>query len=607
MNTRSSSSQKIVVTLISVFLVFVVSFGFWYNYTYHPTVNKKEEIESPVLESDGKFVYWTECSTVKIRPFDSPGDEQSIHIKAAKNEYEAFQVAVTAPEGLTTVKASVSHLTSGDDIISRENIRLYREAYLEVVKTSNTEGEVGPWPDTLIPDRDPYFNETRYAFPFDVPAGQNRVIWVDVFVTPTTCAGTYTGNLTITASGRTPAKIPINLTVWNFTLPSTASLTSAFGFDGWELLVGHYGDHEPYDRILPLSKLYAESGLMHRISLESVTSEDWSIFPSPPTTPINWTEFDVNWGPFVEGVDLPYGLRGARLTSMNLNEWGESDEERVVYWRRFADHFEEKGWIDILFDYTWDEPDEDGDFSELRRRANLIHEADPDLRVMVTTPIQLGSRYDLTGVIDVWVPVINEMHGKPDSDFEGNQRGLYDGVLEAGDELWWYQSCMSHGCYERGEDEHSIGWPSYMVDIPAVYNRIMEWQSFRYNISGELYFSTNYAYEFNDFSGNDPWKNLNYFGGNGDGTLFYPGRPEKIGGIHHIPVESIRLKMIREGMEDYEYMKMLLDLGDESFARSQIDSVVTNAYTFNIDPNSLFSAREKMAQRITQLHAARKQ
>lgn len=44
-------------------------------------------------------------------------------------------------------------------------------------------------------------------------------------------------------------------------------------------------------------------------------------------------------------------------------------------------------------------------------------------------------------------------------------------------------------------------------------------------------------------------------GGNGEGTLFYPGRPDKIGGNDHIPVSSLRLTLIREGNEDYECVK----------------------------------------------------
>ncbi|MCP5051302.1 MAG: DUF4091 domain-containing protein, partial [bacterium] len=141
------------------------------------------------------------------------------------------------------------------------------------------------------------------------------------------------------------------------------------------------------------------------------------------------------------------------------------------------------------------------------------------------------------------------------------------------------------------------GWPSYAIDIPALSNRIMEWLSFKYDISGELYYSTTYAY-FGVSGNDDPWNNQYYFWGNGDGTLFYPGRPDKIGGTHHIPVESIRLKMIREGLEDYEYMVLLKNLGEESFARTQVDSVVIDTYTFSYDPEALYSAREQMAQRI---------
>ncbi len=155
----------------------------------------------------------------------------------------------------------------------------------------------------------------------------------------------------------------------------------------------------------------------------------------------------------------------------------------------------------------------------------------------------------------------------------------------------------SHGCYELGGQFNS-GWPSYMVDIPAVYNRIMPWQAFRSKVSGELYFATNYAYEFNDGAKGDPWNTLYYFGGNGDGTLFYPGRPDKVGGKHHIPIASIRLKMIREGMEDYEYMRILQGLGEEEFARQQVDSIVRNAYTFSQDPALLHTVRENMANRI---------
>src|SRR5262249_54164354 len=134
-------------------------------------------------------------------------------------------------------------------------------------------------------------------------------------------------------------------------------------------------------------------------------------------------------------------------------------------------------------------------------------------------------------------------------------RSAYDSETQNGKQLWWYQSCGSHGCSVVGGD-YFRGWPSYMIDDAPVRNRIMEWLSWKYDIHGELYFSVDEAFSKKP----DPWKDVSLYGGNGDGTLFYPGRPQVIGGTTHIPIESIRLKLIREGLEDYEYLVMLTKL-----------------------------------------------
>ena len=80
-----------------------------------------------------------------------------------------------------------------------------------------------------------------------------------------------------------------------------------------------------------------------------------------------------------------------------------------------------------------------------------------------------------------------------------------------GAKLWWYQSCMSHGCgpAEGPEARVFTGWPSYMVDASAVSNRAMGVAAFRNGIEGELYYSTTEAYD------RDPWTDLWRFHGNG--------------------------------------------------------------------------------------------
>ena len=112
---------------------------------------------------------------------------------------------------------------------------------------------------------------------------------------------------------------------------------------------------------------------------------------------------------------------------------------------------------------------------------------------------------------------------------------------------------MSHGCNIVGGD-YFTGWPSYVVDAPAMSHRILEWLTFRYHVGGELYYNTVEAYA----NGLDPWRDQLLFGGNGDGTLFYPGRAAtSSAGTSDIPVESVRLALIREGLEDYEYLRAL--------------------------------------------------
>lgn len=47
------------------------------------------------------------------------------------------------------------------------------------------------------------------------------------------------------------------------------------------------------------------------------------------------------------------------------------------------------------------------------------------------------------------------------------------------------------------------------------------------------------------------------YGGNGDGYMLYPGTPDRIGGKTGVPIESVRLKHVRDGYEDFEYLRLL--------------------------------------------------
>jgi hypothetical protein len=127
-----------------------------------------------------------------------------------------------------------------------------------------------------------------------------------------------------------------------------------------------------------------------------------------------------------------------------------------------------------------------------------------------------------------------------------------------------------------------------MVDATPVRNRVFQWMAWLYNIHGELYYATDI------WPGGNPWQSLYFVGGNGDGSLFYPGSTDIIGGTTPIPIASIRLKLIRDGMEDYEYLNLLTAAGHSELASVAAHSFITNAYTFNNDPAALSNARQQM-------------
>ncbi|HLG22021.1 MAG TPA: PKD domain-containing protein, partial [Candidatus Manganitrophaceae bacterium] len=536
---------------------------------------------------------WTDHATVKIRPKTPPKTGQSsANLKSAKNEFEAFQLIVTADtSALSGVDVNVSDLTDGrGNIIPAASAMIYKEAFINVSTPSTIQGGTGEWPDALIPKRDEYAGEVRNAFPFSVALGRNQPVWIEVYLPPAASAGVYSGSATVTATGQNPVVVPIQLTVWDFALPSTSSLKSAFSIDHHLLPAGHGVSGLP----VALTQLYTQAGLLHRLSNSYLIS---------PVSLGGWSAFDTTFGSFLDGtVSLPGGkLPGNRLTSVQLRDYGHKTD--IPFLRDYAQHFKAKGWFDRLFQYTCDEPPNGCSWDQIKTWSSALHQADPELRSMVTTSVQNATNGGAASAIDLYVPTIRFMDNKPygrapgeevpgGSGTIGNQRSKY------GPEVWWYQACGSHGCGMVGggvydKEGYHLDWPSYMIDLPAMFSRVMEWQSWKYNIQGELYYDMVYAY-----GSGDAWVNQYYFGGNGDGTLFYPGKPSKIGGTKHIPIESIRLKLIREGMEDYEYMNLLKSAGDGAFADEQAARVVTNAYTWNREPLDLYDAREKMAARL---------
>jgi hypothetical protein len=524
---------------------------------------------------------WVAAATEKIRPDTQARPATEARIAAARNEFEAFQVVVTGPAA--NVSARVSALEGPGRL---DDVKLYRVDLMNVTTPSSLDGGTGRWPDALVPAVDDVVGEQRNAFPFAVAGGESRAIWVEVRIPPDAAPGAYFGTVTV-SSAEGEANIPVVLTVWDITLPPTSSLRTHFGLGYGTLARGHglSGDADA-----ELRQRYGSFGLDHRVSVSGIWDDGKQG---------DFAHFDRFYKPLVDGTATTR-LPGARMTTAKYVGRRDSVDE----YKRWAQKARAEGWFDALFDYTCDEPPLTCSWDEINGRTGVVHAADPEMKTLVTTQIWEADAHGVTGGVDIIVPVVNWMDDKPGSEHAGSNRHKYDGFLASSPqkELWLYQSCMSHGCggtvnfgSPSAGDQYFTGWPTYMIDASAVRNRAMEWISFLENATGELYWESSFAIAERGMAA---WDSQWDFSGNGDGTLFYPGTPDRIGGTSHIPVASIRLKMIREGMEDYEYLKLLSDLGHADEARAIARDLFPNAYATEVAPEKVMAAREALATAI---------
>ena len=526
-----------------------------------------------------ELTHWVMHGTARSKPDSAPGNAQTVIIKAARNEYEPFQVILQSQENLKKLDVTVSDLV-GDDgqKIGKENIALFREHYIHArVPSYRCDNPPGWYPDALIPFVNPITGEradpkdTRFvAAPFDIWAGQNQAIWVDVFVPRNADAGDYTGELAVTVGGAEALKVPINLTVWDFALPDVPSMKAHFG--GYTRTAKWHGLAANSEEFRQIELRYCEAMADHRICPEIPAH----LHPKAnPDGSISTEETHAQLREFIEKMRVNSFQIRFSTRSPYSDPLGEDRDRATRYLRNLYDYLEENSWAEMSYTYMIDEPNDAEAYDRVRAFAEFLHEAHPRLKFLCTeqTPTQNPEWGDFYGYVDIWVPLW------PLHDEENAQERL-----DSGEELWSYTALC------QGKQPS----PFWQLDFPVLNYRISAWGSWQYQMTGLLYWSVVFWERVKD-----PWLDqLTIYGRyNGDGSLLYPGADAGIDG----PVTSIRLKNIREGMEDYEYFRILSDLGDNDFVNEQVRKQIQTWFSWEKNPDKLMETREQLAQRILQL------
>jgi len=512
----------------------------------------------------------------RVRPHDAVREGGSIQIKAARNEYEPFQIVVHAgANGLKGVNVQVSDLRSGQATVPSRRISLYREHYIEVTKASyKTKEGTGWYPDALVPfpnplDGQPITGARFVGAPFDVRPNSNQPVWVDVFVPKDTRPGDYAGEITVTASGQSPIKIRLQLTVWNFTLPDTPSMRSNFGgFEDRMAKAHRVRANTPEGR--QLERRYAEAMAAHRLC----PPVPWYLLPEArPDGSIDPTQTHAALKEWIEALHVT----GIPIDLQGRDPLKKDRARSTKYLQAIYAYLKANGWEKLAYIYVLDEPNDAKAYEEVRQRGKLIHEAQPGIKVLCTeqpTP-QEAAWGTLVGSVDIWVPLWTLFEEKAAAE-----------RLAAGEELWSY-TALCQGA--KGQDT-----PYWELDFPLLDYRIPAWTSFRYGISGLLYWTTVYWEKAGDVWTNPATYSSDSAPFNGEGSLFYPGADAGFAG----PVASMRLKQIREGLEDYEYLVLLSQRGGKAFAQDAARRLAQSWTQWNDDPKALYRMREEVAEKI---------
>jgi hypothetical protein len=530
-------------------------------------------------------------STVLLRPaVATPPGAPHADLVAARNEFESFQVAVEGGDGRPGVGVAVAGdgLTGpGGATIPADDVTIYREAPYHVTFASDGEGEPGDWYDALIPERDPFYGEDRNAFPYDIPADAKLVSWIDVFVPEAAEGGTYRGRLLVTQDdgATTLATIPIRLRVLDFELPATTSLRSLTlstpEFDPGIICRTFDGEEcDPdADRGWLLSYLFSRAGLENRVTISNPAPVRTPAFDDPAQREL----FDRFAGPLLDGEGHPppdAGLLDARVRGAELTTiWAGLEEDCfdacLDGWRRLLG---EPAFRNRFVYYACDEPG--GDLAYWGECAARATEVAGEAPVLVTATLGEASAANATGYVDVLVPNVTQLVPAGETD-PGAAYAEFAGV-SPDRQFWLYSSCNSHGCgpdaacaYPESPTEATLGWPDYVIDEPPSQARAMPWIAYEYGATGELYYSATWSLD-------TAWIDQCVFGGNGEGNLFYAGRPDgypgstdsAIGGTTDIPIESLRLKRIRDGREDYEYLHELESRGEAAQAQAVVEALL---------------------------------
>ncbi len=479
--------------------------------------------------------------------WETSGEPEKIRLELARNEYESFQLAVI-PVNLSSDHEYDLNVVSDNPSL---DISCATVEYVKCTAGAYPKPWHGYFPDPLIP----LGKDAKVT----VAPFHTRLLLFTVHAPEHIAPGEYSAKIIFSDSSGGKS-INVTAKVRNFSLPVRSSLKSAFWFWGnqkgtygsladwynhdqtsWKTLSRWYSFFSRY-RMTPnefnqdfsrwFVKVIKEKDGRFSFDLKEFEHYADFLINKCNGTAINIGNCNESWKMFTK-----FSYIDRTTGQINYATYKFMSDEYIniftAYLKAISHMLKEKGLWEYAYLQLTDE------FKGLPktvhdRLASILRKEIADLKILA-----FG-----WGDYGISVPV--------SIDFD---KAKAEKLREQNQEVWWYV-CVSPKPIAKGGKV-----TNYFIDEMGINHRFHFWQAWEKGIDGFLYWGVNmwqYAHYGNIPAGNQPkwpdreWVSNVFPSANGDGYLLYPGPEEQ-------PRESLRLIIMRDGLEDFEYLKLLAD------------------------------------------------
>lgn len=539
---------------------------------------------------------WAAGSTEKIQnrnraalPHDCVWNAKTrtVTVSGARGEIVPFQLVVSVTkEDVSDVTVGVPDLHFEKVTLPASRVRAFLEPFVVVYAPTGGNGPKARWPDPLVPLSRPFKVSA-------VPTGdtRNQPVWMEIHIPRDQQPGLYTGEIAVRSGDTGLGTIRLALKVWDLTLPEKRHYPAHIGLYENHIARMH-GVEVDSDAFRELMKHYLRFFLGNR--MDPRTSPRMRGRIQDGNYVLEWVEPEVEQI-FLDGGRVQFQMSPVPvgIPRPGREEPFSADYLRHIkaHVRQVIDHAEKAGWLDrLVFLIPVDEPKNAAQYEEVRRWGTAIREVDAKVRVTVTEqPSPENAAWgSLVGHVNAWTVNGNYLFTDADA-IRARHR--------AGDMVTWYISC-----------DQLYPQPNYYIDREAADPRMVPWLTWRYDLDGILYWTSTFWEEvLNPWIDPITWK---WFPCNspaaGEGSLVYPGHlVERYTGQANVtgPVGSIRIALLREGLEELELLRLLSDSGGRKAADEITATLCRDVRDFPRDPNQIDAARERLLEELVRIKA----